>query len=219
MNKNKISKIICVVLCSVAVFSSCAKLSPNDLIMPEHQIDGLGDNEQSVKGDRFLFPSGITEKIQSYASSGKTADTTLGSGGNVEVLLSLNNTTSNAILVELPAAVVFQCSSIIYKNGLLIKKIRFSVPANAVYNVAVKLYCCNLARDVSRGAAEYIPIVSNTKEVSQFCDYFKNKAINYEDKHKDYNSNQTKIQLIVWDFAQYGYMPMGKSMETINGLP
>lgn len=220
-NKNNVSKIICTVLCLLVAFSACKKLSPDDLIMSKLKIPGLGNDERSIEGNPFIFPQGVSieGEIRGYDGT-KKSDTILGSGSYVEVLLPLKNTNSTATLVELPAALIFQCYSLEYQNGLLIKKIKFLVPANRTYYVLIKLYCANMARHASSGSALYHnPIVCGTKEVVQFCDLFKNKAVNIEDKQANYASNVSKIQSIVWDFTQRGVMPSGEKLDFINSLP
>ncbi len=240
----RISRIILVL---AVVLISCSKWSPSDLIMPK--IPGFGTTGGNIEGTDFKFPAGIIldgeirgydpNSTKSYFNSNHNSkqavdisliekkdtkasseDTVLGSGRWVEVLLPLKNTTGAPVLVTLPAGLITQCNSSDYQNGLLIKAVSFYVPANDIYNVVLKMYCCNLSRHASSGAAVYSKLLVCTHpEIVALCDYFKNKAINYEDNHANYSSFITEIQSIVWALTERGEMPAGDRLNYINNLP
>ena len=219
MDKKSLFKIICGILSLVFVLSSCNKLSPRDLIMPDVEMPGFGNNDDNIQGTAFPFPAKISIDGQIKGGESYSADTILGSGGLVTILVPLKNDTSVAIWVEFPAAMVFQCNSTEYQNGLLLKKVRILVRPGKFY-VALKLYCCNMGRHASSASAGYQnPVVCTTSEIVQLCDKFKNKAINYGENQANYSTNQNKIQDIVWHLTQYGKMPSSSDLDFINSLP
>jgi hypothetical protein len=213
------------------------------------KIPGFGTTDGDIEGIDFELPAGIIlngeirgydpNSTKSYFNSNhnskQTADISLiekrntksynedivlGSGKWVEVLLPLKNTTGMPVLVTLPAGLITQCSSDDYQNGLLIKAVSFYIPANAIYNVNLKMYCCNLSRHASSGAAVYSKLLVCTHpEIITLCGYFTNKAINYEDNHANYNLFVTEIQSIVWALTERGEMPAGDKLNYINNLP
>jgi hypothetical protein len=178
-------------------------------------------HENFIAGaDLQLLPE--TDSPIMYAPSNISGypDTTMGSGYYVRILLPLTNTTGSNIDVELPAALIFQNNSGEYQNGLLIKKVSFTVPANSTYYVVLHLYCCNLSRHASDGEAIYNRFVVCTNEpIIRLCELFKNKKINIEENPSNYSTQVSKIQSIVWDLTQLGIFPRGEDLAWINGLP
>jgi hypothetical protein len=195
----------------------------------------IGNVEGYNGGSYYMPPKPSSENFSKVLNFGKVGDSpimrkptditeypdiTLGSGYYVQIVLPLTNTTGINIDVELPAALIFQNSGGEYQNGLLIKKVRFTVPANSTYYVVLHLYCCNLSRHPSNGEALYNRFVVCTNEpIIRLCELFKNKKVNIEENPSDYSGQVTKIQSIVWDLTQLGIFPRGENLAWINGLP
>ena len=151
-------------------------------------------------------------------------DVIIGSGGLVTVKISLKNTTSNKIVVNFPAGLIFESISGAYQNGILMKKCKATVPANKTYDVVLHLYCGNLSRHVSDPSAEYKwPIRTNSASLMELCDLLKNKKINYEEYsglgQLQYIILIITVQTVVWDISDDDEGLSDSNRKTISDLP
>ena len=151
-------------------------------------------------------------------------DVIIGSGGLVTVKISLKNTTSDKIVVNFPAGLIFESVSGEFQNGILMKRCKATVPANKTYDVVLHLYCGNLSRHVSDPSAEYKwPIRTNSARLMELCELLKNKKINYEEYSGlgiiQYFVVIITVQSVVWDISDSDEGLSSSNRETINNLP
>jgi len=150
-----------------------------------------------------------------------------GSGlGLVTLVIPLKNVRANPISVTIPAATVFESKTGSYQNGVLIKKVTFTIPANSNYQLGLVLYCGNASRSAANGSAVYVMgVVSDAKALLDLCDRVKNKKINIEEfPATNYESmsifvNQaSELQNIVWNVTDYNGLT-SDDIKYINALP
>jgi len=161
-------------------------------------------------------PSSEILTMLSAESSAKTvADAIMGSGYYVEILIPLRNVTALDIPVTFPAGLLFHSQSGTYQNGLLIKAVTITVPANGTFNLVLQLYCCNMSLHASDGNAVYInPVVSNSSKIVELCGLVSHKKVNTEDypsnNQSPYRDLIGTMQQLVWKLS------WGGSLETEN---
>ena len=150
-----------------------------------------------------------------------------GSGpGYVDLFLPLRNVTSSPITVKLPAALIIRSVSGDCQNGVLIKEVKFTIPANSDYPLCLLLYCGN----ASKGTAGYndiyaLAVVSDAQPLLDLCERVKNKKINIEEfsptsieDYEIFRSQTSWLQGIVWSITDYSGLD-NYEIEYINSLP
>ena len=151
-----------------------------------------------------------------------------GSGyGYVDLLISLRNTRTNPVEVTIPAASIFVSKAGDCQNGVLIKKVTFTIPANSVYLLCLSLYCGNSSKSAAGYSDQYVfSVVSNAKPLLDLCDRVKNKKINIEEFSKSSSSDREKyttqvdvLQDIVWHITDYTGKLSNDDISYINSLP
>ena len=149
-----------------------------------------------------------------------------GSGyGYVDLLLKLRNIRSTPVTVTFPAATILISKAGNCQNGVLIKKVTVTVPANSSYNICLSFYCGNLHKSSAHRNDIYVlGVVSNAQPLLDLCERVKNKKINIEEflrtSRSDYNiySGQVdRLQSIVWHVTD-GEGLTQYDIEYINSL-
>jgi hypothetical protein len=178
------------------------------------------------KIDQFanFLPTLLNEEGVSTRATIK-ADVTLGSGGLVTVLIQLKNTGSNKIDVEFPAGLIFESATGKYQNGILLKRVKVTVPSGGnTYYVVLHLYCGNASRSASDASAKYLrPVVAQSDLLLYLCGLVRNKKINIEENRGlleqiTYVVMILRLQNIVWKVTDYGQVPDQSDLDYIAGL-
>ena len=135
-----------------------------------------------------------------------------GSGrGYVDLLLPLRNTRSTPVTITFPAATILASKAGDCQNGVLIKKVTVTIPANSIYRLCLSFYCGNAHKSAAGGYDIYIlGVVSNAGPLLELCELVKNKKINLEefsrtsyDDYATYQSQTSSLQSIVWSVTDY----------------
>ena len=151
-----------------------------------------------------------------------------GSGpGYVDLVLPLKNITANPIQIEIPAATILVSKAGDCQNGVLIKKVTFSIPANSEIRLVLSFYCGNSSKSTAGTSDIYIlGVVSNSRVLLDLCDRVKNKKINLEEFSRSsssdrstYNSQRSALQSIVWNVTDYGHALTESDKAYISALP
>lgn len=146
--------------------------------------------------------------------------------GYVDLLIPLRNTRSTPVEVTIPAATIIVSRAGNTQNGVLIKKVVFTIAANSEYHLCLSMYCGNLSRGTAGLSDVYVlGVVSDAKPLLELCDLVKNKKINIEEFNRSnssdqsaYNEQTDKLQHIVWNVTDFtGITNSDKSY--INSLP
>jgi hypothetical protein len=170
------------------------------------------------------LPTLLDEESVSTRATVK-ADATRGSGGLVTVLIQLKNTASSKIDVEFPAGLIFESATGKYQNGILLKRVKVTVPSGGnTYNVVLHLYCGNAERSASDASAKYLrPVVTNSELLLYLCGLVRNKKINIEENQGlldqiNYLVMVIRLQTIVWKVTDHGRLPDQSDLDYIKDL-
>jgi len=174
----------------------------------------IGKNGETIT--KTSEPATRTTDPIEYRGSGKSY---------VELLVSLRNTKSTPITVTIPAATVFVSKAGDCQNGVLIKKVSFTIPANSTYKLCLVMYCGNASKGTAGSSDIYIlGVVSNAAPLLDLCERVKNKKINIEEFPRNYDArdiyrNQANVlQDIVWNVTD-GDGITSEDIAYINSLP
>lgn len=130
-----------------------------------------------------------------------------GSGaGYVDLLIPMRNTKSGPVTVTFPAATILRSKTGDCQNGVLIKKVTVTIPANTDYYLCLAFYCGNLSKSSAYSDDIFeLGVVSDAKPLLDLCEMVKNKKINVEEfnptSYQDYTIYTvqiTRLQNIVW---------------------
>jgi hypothetical protein len=130
-----------------------------------------------------------------------------GSGyGFVDLLIAMHNNRSTPVTVTFPAATILRSQSGNCQNGVLIKKVTVTIPANSDYRLSLSFYCGNAHKSSAHSSDVYVlGVVSNARPLLDLCDRVKNKKINIEEfsrtsqaDYDTYNDQVDRLQDIVW---------------------
>jgi len=150
-----------------------------------------------------------------------------GYSGYVNLLLKLRNTRSTPVEVTIPAATIFISKAGDCQNGVLIKLVKFTIPANSLYHLCLVLYCGNLSKNTASSSDIYIlGVVSDAKPLLDLCDRVKNKKINIEEFSRSnsndktvYSNQVSELQDIVWHVTDHYGRLTDEDKRYINSLP
>lgn len=216
------------------------------------KIPGLGSEEGELSGKPFKLPKGIElvgeikgysygddlravtdkrsldlEKVISNSlmiSSREAEIDKFGSGSLVSLGIKLKNTTNKDIQFEFPAGLIMRSRTNDYQNGILLKKVTISIPANNTYSLVLYLYCGNFGRHMSSPSAYYEwGVVTNSSLIIDLCKRMADKKINYEEfPYEDfftYKAQVLYIQGIVWRVTDNFNGLTQEDIDYINSLP
>jgi hypothetical protein len=174
---------------------------------PYKSKERFNGNNLQTKQDALAGIFSLTNQDIAFKHKANGADTIMGSGYFVEILIPLKNVTYSGIAVSFPAGLIFHSRSGEYQNGLLIKQVDIVIPSNSTFNLVLQLYCCNASRGASTGnAVFYNPIVSNHAVIMELCSLVANKKVNIEDyyhatSNSPYYELRTPMQSLVWNIS------------------
>jgi hypothetical protein len=182
-------------------------------------------NEDNKTTKQLLSAEMQSRLNQEYMLKNKAniADSIMGSGSFVEILIPLKNTTASSIAVSFPAGLIFHAISGEYQNGLLIKQVDVTIPANGTFNLVLQLYCCNVSRSASSNVAVFNNlIVSDHAVIVQLCGLVVNKRVNIEDYYTFYSMTpyydlRTSMQSLIWRIS-IGNSISQNDMNFINSI-
>jgi hypothetical protein len=204
----RLVKLLTAVLC-VGFLVGCGSGGPGEegsrriLSDVPGDISGLGDSYGDISGTALEFPEGVVvhEDVRGVAS-GSNYDVRVGSGvGYVELLIVLHNFTNDDINVTFPAGLIIVSSTKNKQNGVLLKKVTVTVPANSYYRIALIMYCGNHHRGTSTYSEIYNQlIVSNSETLKELTDLLVNKKINIG----EHGYNVSYLQGILWSLTDTG---------------
>ena len=178
----------------------------------------------------FISKDGNVENKTFTSLRSAEEETTIyyyGSGyGYVDLLIPLRNIRSNPVTVTFPAATILVSKAGDCQNGVLIKKVTVTIPANSEYSICLSFYCGNLSKSSAHRNDVYVlGVVSNAKPLLDLCDRVKNKQINIEEfsrtsvaDYERYCSQVNRLQSIVWNVTDWNGMTEW-DIEYINSLP
>jgi hypothetical protein len=207
-----------------------------DGVIPVGDITGEGDQENywtlNAPTERmFVQKDGTVEKRITPVRTRAGEEMEIhyfGSGeGYVDLLITLQNTRSTAVEVTIPAATIFVSKAGDTQNGVLIKKVVFTIPAGSVYRLCLSMYCGNLSRGTAhRGDIYVFGVVSDAKALLDLCDRVKNRKINIEEFSRTsstdksiYDTQAEKLQSIVWQITDFSGKLSDSDISYINSLP
>ena len=151
-----------------------------------------------------------------------------GSGpGYVDLLIPLRNTRSTSVDVTFPAATILVSKAGDCQNGVLLKKVTVTIPANSVYHLCLVFYCGNASKSSAGRYDVYVfGVVSNARALLDLCDRVKNKKINIEEfsrtnsnDRNTYSDQASRLQSIVWNVTDYYGKLDEEDIKYINSLP
>lgn len=213
------------------------------------KIPGLGNMEGELTGKPFTLPDGIEleSEIKGYGSDVKSAldkknqslvddefefllkqtKSTIelvGSGYYVKLAINLKNNKDKNIDVEFPSGLIIKSLSGKYQHGLLIKKVKVTIPAKSTHSIALFMYCGNANKGSSSTYETYEwGVISNSSVIVDLCERLKNKKINYEEFASDeisvFKAQRTVLQNIVWNLTDYGNPLSEANIKYIEELP
>jgi hypothetical protein len=111
---------------------------------------------KSYEDQYFMLPEGISVASlhgpdKGCATEAKVKSQIVGSGGNIRICMTFENSTSENMLVDLPAGLTFLSGNATEEKGILLQKVTVMVPAKGVQKVLLHAYCFNLDREYTRG--------------------------------------------------------------------
>ncbi|MDR2586030.1 MAG: hypothetical protein LBC84_07435 [Prevotellaceae bacterium] len=201
------------------------------------KIPGLGNNPGQAPGYTFTLPEGVVlyENITGGGSSGNYWNHPLGSdgvhyfgsgSGYVDLKIPLRNTRSYQINVTFPAATILVARTGVSQNGVLLKEVTVTIPANSNYLLCLSFYCGNKNKSAAGSGNIYdLGVVSNAYPLVDLCNRVKYKRINIEmfapmstiDKNA-YNSQIGTLQSIVWRVTDGNGLTQS-DIDFISSLP
>ena len=150
-----------------------------------------------------------------------------GSGpGYVDLLIPLRNKLTTPVTITFPAATIIRSQSGECQNGVLLKKVVITIPANSNYKLCLSMYCGNSDRGTAGRDDVYVfTVVSDAKPLLDLCDLVKNKKVNIEEYERTsyndymaYGSITYTLQSAVWDITD-GEGIDQYTIEEIKALP
>lgn len=240
---NKLFRFV-LLFCFAFSFTFCGN-DDNEEPIPEVKglIPGLGSVPGELTGQPFSLPVGIllngviqgrydsytstvivsSQSVQSDKPKAEAnINAVVGSGYNVVVYIPLRNTTANDIEVVFPAGLIIVANSTNFQNGVLLKKVSVTVPANTAYRVILLTYSGNEELSASSPSVNYSwGVVSDAPLLIDLCNKLADKKINYEEFEQGdavYNTQSKELQNILWaitdDTGTYK-----EQIEWIDALP
>lgn len=199
-------------------------------------IPGLGNTPGNLTGESFSLPNvWLSEEITGAGHYNDYWDKPIeepeihyyGSGkGYVDLLLKLSNAGSTSITVTFPAATIFVSKTGNCQNGILLKEVKITIPANSYYYLCLSLYCGNKHKSAAGSNDVYnLGVISDADPLIDLCNKLKNKKINIEkfsrtntEDRYTYNSQIDMLQNILWKVTDGNGLTQG-DIEYINSLP
>src|SRR5690349_6109889 len=92
-------------------------------------------NLKSYNDEAFILPEGISVASLHGPDKGcfndaKEAKNIMGNGGNIRICMTFQNSSSEDVMVDLPAGLTFLSGNGTEEKGILLQKVTVSVPAN-----------------------------------------------------------------------------------------
>jgi hypothetical protein len=112
----------------------------------------------------------------------------------VSACLTVANTTSSAILFNIPPGTIFRSRSESVQDGLLTYPVSVRVPARSRTNIFLSLFCMDSDKEPSSGSDAYIidKSLSKNPALKELINIIKNKNITGVDEFR-------AVQIIIWD--------------------
>lgn len=154
----------------------------------EHR-PGLGKSTDTPEGLPLELPEGLMleSPIYGYAPEDpwkcddKYDDEAYGHGALVRLCLIFNNTTGEAITVNLPPGLLFVSRNLQVQNGILTQRISFEVPAGTRFFAPIFMYCTNSPRRSSSDQDEYdVGPVTQYEDFQELFSLLADKSISRE---------------------------------------
>ena len=166
---------------------------------------------------RSFKPLSRTTPERHYYGSGK---------GYVDLLIPMSNTRNEPVTITFPAALILENVGGDSQNGILLKKVMVTSPANTEYHLNLSFYCGNAHRSSAGSSDVYtLGVVSDAAPLLDLCERVKNKKINIEefdptsyDDYSIYTSQKSRLQSIVWEVTDYDGLTE-EDIEYLNSLP
>ena len=163
------------------------------------------------------FAENVSYEDQHYFGSGR---------GYVDLLIPLKNNNSSSTTITFPAGLIIRSVSGNSQNGILIKKVTITIPANSSYYLCLSFYCGNAHKSSAHSSDVYVwGVISNASILMDLCERVKNKKINLEEfspssinDYTTYSEQTYKLQAIVWRITDYDGMTEA-DIAYINSLP
>jgi hypothetical protein len=207
-------------LCLLIMVLGCEKnhISVGD---PDKEPDfgsskGFGTSDDVPEGTPLILPVGITldnpiypvNRFDEADCNGKVMDGEHGTDTFVQLCLLFRNGTPNSINVELPPGLFFESENIEVKNGILVRKMEFVVPAQEDFYVVVRAYCVNKNRtipDLELNFKYKAEILSTYQPMLDLLKKLETKKM--KTGNRIHNAIITShIQNFVWEIAHTGHL-------------
>jgi hypothetical protein len=154
-------------------------------------------NLKSFNDQYFMLPEGIkTGSLhgpdQGCFNDAKAAKNIKGAGGNISICMTFQNSTSEDILIDLPAGLTFLSGNGTEEKGILLQKVTVSVPANGTERILLNAFSFNLEREYTRGPQDLYqfgsvlnhPALAELLEVASTIQMDENKKLTKEEDDK-----------------------------------
>lgn len=174
------------------------------------------------------FKASISKKRAALKAdlANNTADFTRGSGEYVRLALNLKNSTSSEKRFEIPAGLIIKSRSGHYQNGVLLKKVTITIPANSTKLLDLHMYCGNASKSSSSSSEQYdFAVVTNSRIIHDLINKLKNKKINIEQYNvqEDYSSDYwdivDELQDILWALTDSSQGLSESELKYLEELP
>ncbi|WP_338865386.1 hypothetical protein [Myxococcus stipitatus] len=166
---------------------------------------GFGEDPGQPVGNPFVFPPGIELAGEPYGASDADGDcgngvAPQGTGQGVLVCVPLRNLSGAPVTMTFePALVMLSMSTSRYQNGMLMDRVRITIPPTGIgpggvdagpdagseekpYIVPLHMYCINEKRAPSEEGVPYaLSVVSTDPDILTLLDLLKNKVIKGQD--------------------------------------
>jgi hypothetical protein len=114
------------------------------------------DSLKSAYEEDFMLPKGITVASLHGPDNGWLNEAfknnmILGSGGNIRICMTFQNSGSEDVMVIMPAGLTFLSGNSSKEKGILLQKVTVIVPANGAQKILLYAYCFNTEREYTRG--------------------------------------------------------------------
>ncbi|RRB03844.1 hypothetical protein [Larkinella rosea] len=191
---------------------------------------GFGTSKARPEGQPFVWPTGVNvlgkPKMEyECMANAVTQKRQYGSGGAVRFCLTLYNSNAQSVTIKFPPGIIWiaETSNDIEpaQNGIILKPVLISVPANSQITVMLDSFCINLDRDPTNYGDSYEPqpIVTQHSGMLELSQLVARKRINTEEREKTLPSaDWATLQNAVHEVEKAGHVS-DESRRELAALP